>query len=106
MNQELTFDELRKANVERCETSFKHSINDWSFTDWATATAGELGELCNLIKKIRRGQEINHKDVADEIADTAIYLDLLAAAMGVNLGESVRDKFNEVSEKKNSSIKL
>ena len=102
----LPLQELRKANVERCETSFKHSINDWSPAEWAMATTGELGELCNLLKKRHRGEEINQKDIADEIADTLIYLDLLAACLGIDLTEAVISKFNEVSIRVGSDIRI
>jgi NTP pyrophosphatase (non-canonical NTP hydrolase) len=62
--------------------------------------AGEAGEACNLIKKMRRGDHVNLKQVADELADLVIYADLLAARLDINLGAAVVDKFNEVSAKK------
>lgn len=102
----LSFEDLRKANVERCENSFKHSINDWSPSDWAMATTGELGELCNFLKKRHRGETVNQKDIADELADVCIYLDLLAARLGVDLADAVRSKFNEVSVRVGSEVKL
>jgi hypothetical protein len=37
------------------------------------------------------------KQVADELADVLTYLDLLAAALGVDLGRAAVEKFNEVS---------
>jgi NTP pyrophosphatase (non-canonical NTP hydrolase) len=49
----LSFDQLRDANVKRCEQAF-HRLDDWTPTDWATAMAGEVGEACNFIKKLRR----------------------------------------------------
>jgi NTP pyrophosphatase (non-canonical NTP hydrolase) len=97
--------DLRKKNLQRCEESF-YPLNDWSLTDWATAVAGETGELCNLIKKIRRGDKIETEAVADEIADVVIYLDLLAARLGLDLENCVKNKFNKVSDKISSSVKL
>jgi NTP pyrophosphatase (non-canonical NTP hydrolase) len=38
-----------------------------------------------------------NKQIADELADVVTYLDLLAAVLGVDLGQAVADKFNEVS---------
>jgi len=102
----LTFYDLRKANVERCENSYKHSINDWSPADWALATTGELGELCNLLKKVKRGEKIDPEEIAKEFADTAIYLDLFAARCGVDLEKALRNKFNEVSDRVGSEVKL
>ena len=105
----LTFNQLRKVNVERCEEAF-HGIDRWTPTDWACAMAGECGEVCNVIKKIRRREtnpdwstadgEINlESQVADELADLVIYADLLAARLGIDLGNAIVHKFNEVSHK-------
>lgn len=96
---------LRIANQKRCEQSF-HPIDEWSETDWGCAVAGEVGELCNLLKKRKRGDNIPLKAVMDEIADTIIYLDLLAARLGVHLSGPIRDKFNEVSKRMNSTVEL
>lgn len=97
---------LRNANVRRCTTSFKHALDDWSEMEWGCAAAGEMGELCNLLKKRKRGEDVPLKDVMDEIADVIIYLDLLAARLGVHLSGPIREKFNETSTKKGSDIFL
>lgn|SRR5574340_1520407 len=117
----LDFDKLRLVNSTRCEKIF-HPITEWSPTDWACAFAGEAGEACNKVKKLRRLDTNtyikkpnmaylatqNHliEDIAKEIADTIIYADLLAARLGINLGEAIRKKFNEVSDEMNCDIKL
>lgn len=101
----LSFDELRDANVRRCEDVF-HGLGDWSLTDWGCAMAGEVGEACNLIKKTRRGENIDPDDIAEEVADVIIYADLLLARMGKDLGECVRAKFNKVSQRRGSEIRL
>lgn len=88
---------LRELNAHRCSVSFGHGVDGWSETDWACAVAGEAGELCNLIKKRRRGDDIGMGAVADEIADVVIYLDLLAARLGIDLGDAIAAKFNAVS---------
>ena len=97
MNDSLTFNQLRKALSERGEGYA--GVYDWSPTDWGCAAAGEMGELCNLLKKMRRGTHVELKDVAYEIADTVMYLDLLAARLGIELDLAVREKFNIVSER-------
>lgn len=94
----LRFDELRHSNLLRCEDAF-HPLFEWSPTDWATAMAGECGEACNLIKKLRRGEDIPTGQIADELADLIIYTDLLAARLGIDLGAAVVRKFNEVSDR-------
>lgn len=101
----MDFKDLQKANLERCEKSF-HGINEWSPTDWATAVAGECGEMCNLIKKLRRGENIDMDEIGKELADLVIYADLLATRLGLSLGECVKNKFNEVSDRVKSDIKL
>ena len=44
--------------------------------------------------------------IANEIADTVIYADLLAARLDLSLEISIRNKFNEVSSKIGSDIRL
>ena len=105
----LTFRRLRKANVLRCETAFKRCLRDWSLAEWSNAMAGECGEACNITKKILRGDKNIKKhriELAKEIADIIAYADLLAAAADIDLEKAVIEKFNEVSDRKKSKIKL
>lgn len=102
--KKLSFLKLRITNVQRCEAVF-HKLNDWVPRDWALAMIGEAGEACNEVKKLKRGDgDIDR--IAMELADVVIYADLLAARLGINLGESVVKKFNLVSDKKGTDIKL
>lgn len=115
----LTFDALRAANITRCGGAF-HPIDAWSPTDWATALAGEVGETCNLIKKLRRvtgptmesgrantpEADVLIPMIAHELADSIIYADLLAARLGIQLGDAIKDKFNEVSRRVGSTVRL
>jgi len=111
----LSFKKLREASLNRTNKIF-HKLEDWSWTDWACALAGEVGEACNIVKKIRRGDKtffekgkerpLDKKALADELADVVIYADLLAAAAGIDLGQAIQDKFNEVSDKCKCEIKL
>ncbi len=117
MDDGLRFSELRAANVERCERHY-HPVADWSLTDWLTCAAGELGELAGAIKNIRRGEVERRENghaipslsigaIAEEAADVVIYLDLLCARAGVDLGAAVRAKFNSVSDERlRSSVRL
>lgn len=95
----LTFDKLRQADRERAAAfvDTDWDCSDWSVADWAVALAGEVGEACNLIKKRRRGSAIANDDIARELADVQIYLDLLANKLGIDLGLWTVRKFNEVS---------
>lgn len=96
---------LREFNSERCK-AFGHTVDDMSVLFWSTALAGEVGELCNFIKKEVRGDEISHSDLANEAADIVIYLDLLCKKLNIDLCEAIRYKFNEVSDRVNSPIKF
>ena len=106
----MNLQEFSKVNESRCHRW--HDGKPWSLSDWATAVAGELGEACNLIKKLNRlrdgvaGNEGRELDqvflrlcLAEELADTFTYLDLLATAAGVDLAKAVAMKFNAVSAK-------
>jgi len=103
----LTFEQFRKANVNRNAQSFP-GCNEWEGVDWGNALAGEVGEACNVVKKIKRdGYSVNRVDALEkELADVVCYADLLASHYGIDLGEAVRSKFNEVSDRVNSPIKL
>jgi hypothetical protein len=63
---------------------------------------GEMGELCNLLKKRLRGaDQITKQQLMEEIGGTIIYLDLLAAHLELpTLDIIVRYEFNRVSAKR------
>lgn len=93
---DLTFAAFREANVRRCETVF-HTLAEYSGMDWGCCLAGEVGELCNLLKKRRRGDQVSDQAIAGEIGDVIAYLDLLAARLGIDLARAAREKFNRKS---------
>ncbi len=53
---------------------------------WATALAGEVGEFCNLVKKLEeggaRGRGITPDDLLEELADVYIYLQKTVVSLG------------------------
>lgn len=107
LEEALTFDEFRRANVARCVKWHPAGIASWSPSDWLTAVTGELGELASLLKMRNRERDglpgnkfsPTDKQIADELADVLTYLDLLAEVLGVDLGRAAVEKFNEVSER-------
>lgn len=118
MTDGITFNGLREANTLRlpefrnCHGELAHDKadgSDWSPAQWLQAMVGEVGEYANKRKKFERGdltQEEFDAEARSELADVVIYLDLLAAQLGINLGEAVRDKFNAKSEQVGSRVRL
>lgn len=123
-----TFDALRAANKARlpqfknCHGEPAHTEpdgSDWSPAQWLQAVMGELGEYANLRKKFERGdltREQFEQMAAKELADVQTYLDILAQRCldfgfeihptGVDLGRATVDKFNEVSVRVGSTVRL
>ncbi len=118
-DQGLDLRVLRRASVKRCAESFG-TCRDWSPADWSNAMAGEAGELlevllplitkvnaiCNLTKKVQRGDEMSLEEIGKEIADVVIYADLLSHRLGIDLSDAVRMKFDEVSARVGSDVLL
>lgn len=110
----LEFDTLRKANLRR-EPDFKDAKGnrikheEWTHERWMLAVFGELGEAANEIKKYLRGDYTEEEfkvKVGREFADVLTYLDLLAHKCGVRLDDALIEKFNEVSVRVGSNIRI
>lgn len=112
----LTFEELRQKNTTRCREGFGHELSSWSVAEWGCATAGEVGEACNLAKKLLRfrdgikgntdTKENIELDFAIELGDILVYLDLWAASQGISLENAVRFAFNNKSRQIGYPIEL
>jgi NTP pyrophosphatase (non-canonical NTP hydrolase) len=99
----MTFEKLRTANTVRQE--------EWDPDDKITLSyrgnelAGETGEACNIMKKLERerlgirGSRTTRGELAKELADIIICVDLIASNEDIDLADAVREKFNETSEK-------
>jgi NTP pyrophosphatase (non-canonical NTP hydrolase) len=68
--QKINFDQLRRANVARYKD---YPCDNWTLTDWGCCLAGEVGEMCNLLKKRKLGKDVDPAEIAKEIADVIIY---------------------------------
>ena len=114
----LDFATLRRANLMRLP-QFKNPKgepahaepdgSDWALSAWCNAVCGELGEAANLIKKIERGDftlDEAREALGKEFADINTYLDLLAMRAGIDLGDAIVSKFNEVSERVGSTVRI
>jgi NTP pyrophosphatase (non-canonical NTP hydrolase) len=118
MTNGLTFNTLRGGNTARLpqfknskgETAYREKDgSDWSPAQWLQAVVGELGEYANFRKKYERGdlsKEEFQKEAEKELADVVIYLDLLAIQLGINLGQAIIDKFNAVSRRVGSTVRI
>lgn len=98
----MDLQELRIANIRR-------NI-EWDASDQLTPSfrgnelAGEVGEACNVIKKLERerlniaGSRATLEQLADELADVIICVDLIGMIYGIDLAKAVRRKFNATSD--------
>ena len=100
--------EINKQRATRWHPGFPNDDATWSGADWSNAMAGEAGEACNVVKKLRRAELglrgrldpnpttlVNR--LAEELADTITYADLVATYYGIDLAEAITQKFNAVS---------
>jgi NTP pyrophosphatase (non-canonical NTP hydrolase) len=101
---------LRAANVAReVEWDPDHRI---TLAYRGNELAGEVGEACNIIKKLERerigirGSRATKDELAEELADVLICLDLIAMHAGIDLSLALRDKFNATSEKYRLSTRM
>lgn len=109
----MNLQNFRQTNVQRAKEGFK-TYDNVPVLFFTTALAGEVGELCNMIKKTERVRHggldagTNHKAsnitkevVEEEIGGIFIYLDLLASLLDIDLEQAIIKTFNSKSEKYN-----
>lgn len=117
----ITYEEFSQKNLQRVTlwhpTFGTDAPNAWTGADWSNAMAGECGEACNVVKKIRR-QETGIRGTKDpdyneliamlglELADTVTYADLLAQHYGLDLGTQMIVKFNYISEREGLPVTI
>lgn len=106
----MTFTDLRMGNVLRDQQWDPEKKIDLAFR--ATELGGETGEALNVVKKLLReklglrGTRATTADLATELADIVICVDLLAMTAEIDLEQAVRDKFNDVSRKRGLTVFL
>jgi NTP pyrophosphatase (non-canonical NTP hydrolase) len=94
---------LRDANLARQAAWCPEQQPDLSFR--GNELAGEVGEVCNAIKKLERerlgwrGSRDTIEHLAEELADVVIVADLIGLAAGIDLWSAIISKFNATSKK-------
>ncbi|MCS0501563.1 MazG-like family protein [Ancylobacter mangrovi] len=110
MSADLTFAELQAANLARQAEWCPDDLPDLSFR--GNELAGEVGEACNVIKKLERarhgwrGSRASLDQLAEELADVVICANLVAITAGIDLGAAVIRKFNATSMANGLQTKL
>ena len=101
-----SFERLRELNTRRVALCGRA-------LELAGAMSGEPGEAADFAEKIGRladrcnvntggaDRSAMVKHLGKELADIVIFADLLAASEGINLGQAVAEKFDEVSARVN-----
>lgn len=99
----LTYSYMDSELTRRSRQGFK--TENWKIEDWALALAGEVGELCNVLKKVKRGDflldDARKAECCKELADIIMYAQLGIKCLGSDTGEVIRSKFEEVSKRIN-----
>lgn len=104
------YDTLRSANMARQAEWDTDNQIDLAYR--GNELAGEVGEACNVIKKLVReqrgirGSRASIEQLAEELADVVICTDLIAMDAGIDLQSAVADKFNLTSEKVGLATRL
>ena len=103
MTDLIEFKTLKEANLARQK--------EWDPGNQITASyrgnelAGEVGEACNVIKKLERerlgipGSRDTVEHLAQELADVIICVGLIAMEYDIDIDREVALKFNGTSEK-------
>jgi len=78
----------------------------------ATELGGEVGEALNVVKKLERerlglpGSRSSKEELAAELGDVLICVDLLAAEYGIDAEAAARHKFNATSAKMGFPVRV
>lgn len=73
--------------TEQLPAEERERVESASTQYWCLALAGEIGELCNLVKKETRDRAILKRQISEEMADILIYLCMMANSLEIDLEE-------------------
>lgn len=108
--RQVTLTQLQEACIARQKEWDPNSRITLSYR--GNEMAGEVGEACNVIKKIERenygirGTRATDEDLGFELADVIITAVLVAIHQGIDMDAMVEKKFNMTSEKYNLKTRL
>lgn len=106
----MSLDKLRDANRRRHKEWAHGEDVDLSFR--GVELAGEVGEVCNEIKKLERvrlnlvGSKTDLEGIKEELADVMISADLIAMDLGIDMASEIQKKFDKTSRKYNLSARF
>lgn len=106
----ITIEELQTAHTERQAEWCPEQVPDLSFR--GNEMAGEVGEACNVIKKLERerhgwrGSRDTKEHLAEELADVVHTAILCAITAGIDLAPAIVKKFNDTSDKNALTVRL
>lgn len=72
---------------------------------WGCAIAGEVGELCNRIKKHERDGVFDKSAIGYELADIFIYTELIARQYGIDLEEAILQKIEIINKRQRKKLR-
>lgn len=104
------WNELRGSNIRRDAVWNPNRLLTLSFR--GNELAGEIGEACNILKKIEReriglvGSKATPEMLAEELADGVICLDLIAMEFAIDMEEAIRRKFNKTSRERDLNVMM
>jgi NTP pyrophosphatase (non-canonical NTP hydrolase) len=106
----VTFDNLRQANIHRNLEWGEGAAFGTLFH--AVSLGGEVGEALNVVKKLERermglrGTRSTLFALEQELADSAICVDLVAMSEHIDMDRAIMDKFNLTSINQGLSTRL
>ncbi|GEM_PF-5059875 len=106
----ITISSLQAAHIERQKEWCPDQQPDLSFR--GNEMAGEVGEACNVIKKLERerqgwrGSRSTKEELASELADVIHTAILCAVTAGIDLEAATVEKFNATSDKNDLLTRL
>lgn len=71
----------------------------------ALGMAGEVGEVCEKIKKhVRDGRELNKEELKKEIGDVLWYMSALCTDLGITLEDVATTNYNKLKSRQERNV--